>query len=58
MPLIISHPKTNPKIRKIEDDISVHHRSYFGLGDNYCIMWDFATILSKGASNWEPEINY
>ena len=32
MPLIISHPKSNPKIRKIEDNISVHNHSYASCG--------------------------
>ena len=58
MTLIISNPKTNPAIRKIEDAIFIHNISYFGPRDNYCNMWDFTTILPKGINNWEPKINY
>jgi len=43
---------------KKEDGIYLHHRSYFGPGDNYCNMWDFTTILPKGINNWEPKYIY
>jgi predicted dithiol-disulfide oxidoreductase (DUF899 family) len=43
---------------KKENGIYLHHCSYFGPGDNYCNMWDFTTILSKGINNWAPKINY
>jgi predicted dithiol-disulfide oxidoreductase (DUF899 family) len=43
---------------KKDGSIYIHHRSYFGPGDNYCNMWDFTTILPKGINNWEPKINY
>ena len=58
MPLIISHQNFNPAIRKIEDDIYLQDCSYFSLGDNYCNMWDFTTILSKGIKNRTLRINY
>ncbi len=38
--------------------ITLHHRTYFGPGDNYCNMWDFINILPKGINNWEPKIDY
>jgi len=44
--------------QKKDGKIFIHHRSYFGPGDNYCNMWDFTTILPKGINNWEPKINY
>ncbi|MBC8266101.1 MAG: DUF899 family protein [Flavobacteriales bacterium] len=40
------------------DEIYVHHRSYFGPGDNYCNMWDFVSILPKGINNWQPKYTY
>ena len=44
--------------RKKENEIYVHHRSYFGPGDNYCNMWDFVSILPKGINNWQPKYTY
>ena len=38
--------------------ILLHHRSYFGPGDNYCNMWDFVSILPKGVNNWQPKYTY
>ena len=43
---------------KKEGNIFLHHRSYFGPGDNYCNMWDFVSILPRGINKWEPKINY
>ncbi len=43
---------------KKDGNIFVHHRSYFGPGDNYCNMWDFTTILPKGINNWQPKYTY
>ena len=40
------------------NEIYVHHRSYFGPGDNYCNMWDFVSILPKGINNWQPKYTY
>jgi predicted dithiol-disulfide oxidoreductase (DUF899 family) len=40
------------------NEIFVHHRSYFGPGDNYCNMWDFVSILPKGINNWKPKYIY
>ena len=53
MSLIISQQNINPARREIQDDIYLQHCSYFSAGDNYCNMWDFTTILSKGINNWE-----
>ncbi len=41
-----------------KNEIYVHHRSYFGPGDNYCNMWDFVSILPKGVNNWQPKYTY
>ena len=43
---------------KKDGEIFLHHRSYFGPGDNYCNMWDFVNILPKGINNWNPKYNY
>jgi predicted dithiol-disulfide oxidoreductase (DUF899 family) len=43
---------------KKEEGIYLHHRSYFGPGDNYCNMWDFVSILPKGINNWQPKYTY
>ena len=44
--------------RKKGAKILLHHRSYFGPGDNYCNMWDFVSILPKGVNNWQPKYTY
>jgi len=44
--------------RKKGNELYVHHRSYFGPGDNYCNMWDFVSILPKGINNWQPKYTY
>ena len=43
---------------KKEGEIYLHHRTYFGPGDNFCIQWDIINILPKGLNNWFPEYYY
>ena len=51
LPGVASFKKENGKI-------FVHHRTYFGPGDNYCNMWDFINILPKGINSWQPKHDY
>lgn len=44
--------------QKKSDGIYLHHRTYFGPGDNFCIQWDVINILPKGLNNWVPEYHY
>lgn len=32
--------------------------SYFGPGDNYCVMWDFMDMMPNGHNKWEPKYQY
>ncbi len=43
---------------KKEGKVYLHHQSYFGPGDNFCIQWDILNILPKGLNNWKPEYYY
>ena len=43
---------------KKEDKIYLHHQTYFGPGDNFCIQWDILNILPKGLNNWKPDYYY
>lgn len=43
---------------KKEGKIYLHHRTYFGPGDNFCIHWDILNILPKGLNDWIPEYYY
>ncbi len=36
----------------------IHHRVYFGPGDNYCNMWDFLDIMPRGRNGWTPKYVY
>ena len=38
--------------------IYLFSRSYFGPGDNFCVMWDFMDMMPKGHNNWEPKYFY
>ncbi len=38
--------------------IILHSSSYFGPGDNYCVMWDFLDMLPKGSNHWAPKYSY
>jgi predicted dithiol-disulfide oxidoreductase (DUF899 family) len=41
-----------------DGQVYLHHRSYFGPGDNYCVHWDFLNRLPKGINEWVPEYHY
>lgn len=43
---------------KKEGEIYLHHQTYFGPGDNFCIQWDILNILPKGLNNWSPDYYY
>lgn len=43
---------------KKEGEIYLHHKTFFGPGDNFCIFWDIMNILPKGINNWVPQYNY
>ena len=38
--------------------IYFHSRTFFGLGDNYCNMWDVVDLLPKGVNGWQPKYDY
>ena len=43
---------------KEEGKIYLHHQTYFGPGDNFCIHWNILNILPNGLNNWVPEYYY
>jgi predicted dithiol-disulfide oxidoreductase (DUF899 family) len=38
--------------------IYLFSRSFFGPGDNFCVMWDMMDLMPGGDNKWEPKYHY
>jgi predicted dithiol-disulfide oxidoreductase (DUF899 family) len=38
--------------------IYLFSRSYFGPGDNFCVLWDLMDLMPEGYNKWEPKYQY
>ena len=43
---------------KNEDKIYRVSNTYFGPGDEFCIIWNMLDLLPKEISNWSPKLKY
>ncbi len=43
--------KRNGKVTRIA-------KSYFGPGDDYCVIWHFFSLLPNGSKGWHPKYAY
>ena len=41
-----------------EGNIYLFSATYFGPGDNYCVVWDFMDLMPEGSKDWEPKYKY
>lgn len=45
-------------IKEYNGAIKMYSKSFFGHGDNFCVMWDFNDLLPPLKSEWVPKYNY